>query len=136
MLASKMHEFCEQLNEYLKVKFKYKKSHAYLDPFGNIRALTKKFDLDLRLKADNYWPTKTLVISRIGFLQQRAYNGKDLLIFLNQLCIEHGFRNIAIECANPNSAAFALRYGFRQFKIRDYIVECRELIHNFGTIIS
>lgn len=120
-------ELVSNLCDFIAERFTYKP--RYVQPqvsssFGTISARTKKFDLYFRLFArpDHICPRECLVIARIGFKQQRAGHGRALVSYLLELAPTIGYRYIAIECANANSAAFAERLGFSPFENRRHWV--------------
>ncbi|MTI12132.1 GNAT family N-acetyltransferase [Sansalvadorimonas verongulae] len=108
-------QFCEALNQYLMKRFQYKRKPAYISlQSGLIAAKRKLFDLYLRwLPGETEWGKDTLVIARIHFHQKRVGHGTSLLNFLIEQAPRCKYRQIAIEFANDNSAAFAKRYGFK-----------------------
>lgn len=120
-------ELVISLRDFIVERFLYKPRYVQQQvssSFGTIAARTKKFDLYFRLFArpDHICPRDCLVIARIGFKQQRSGHGSALVSYLLELAPTIGYRHVAIECANANSAAFAERLGFSPFEKRRHWV--------------
>jgi predicted GNAT superfamily acetyltransferase len=131
----KIDEFRNELNEYLKSKFGYKKSIAYCRGL-NIYADRKKFDIMIRFFSyhSHRYPN-TITIARIHFFEQKKGLGKDFLKFLIKSSNKYSYDNIVIESTNDNSAAFARKLGFNNIVVenknsKDYVISINELKHN------
>ncbi len=129
--------FTKDLNDYLKIMFKYKKSHAYISR-GKINAYTSKFDIYLRWNGV-YYLTKfpnNLTIARIGFFKERQGYGKAFLQFLLKISWKYKFDYLIIENANEKSANFAQKFGFQKIDNMDgkhfviAICELRKIINH------
>lgn len=121
------------LRDFIVERFTYKPRYVQqqvTSSYGTISARTKKFDLYFRLFArpDHICPRDCLVIARIGFKQRRSGHGSALVSYLLELAPTIGYRHVAIECANANSAAFAERLGFSPFENRRHWVGSVEVI--------
>ncbi|PCK30446.1 hypothetical protein [Pseudoalteromonas piscicida] len=115
-MKKEIHEFNEQLNNYLKARFNYKRRVSKVTVLENkIDAWKKKVVLYIRYKP-NYSPylPNTLVLARIGFHQSRKGHGTDLLKFLKQQGAQYGIEHIAVEMVNENSKAFCKASGFEE----------------------
>lgn len=81
----------------------------------NIIAQEEDFDFYLRLinvdTAD--YKKGTLVIARIGFLKKRQGFGSKLVSRLIKAGGECGYKYLALEQANPQSKAFAIKMGMK-----------------------
>lgn len=106
--------------EFLVDRFGY--ARRYVDRsiapvWGTLLAKTKKYDIYIRLfnKTRDFWPRESLTLARVGFSEQRAGHGRELLGMLLTLAPIFGYQYIAIECANANAAAFSKRMGFTSY---------------------
>ena len=106
--------FCEDLNGYLKERFKYKRNQAR-NNFYTIDVSTKKVDLYIRFNSIKWGKTNkiTLVLARIGFKRTRKAEGTNLLKFLLEKQPKYGYEEIGIEQCNENAVAFANKLNFR-----------------------
>jgi hypothetical protein len=108
----------ENLNQYLRERFRFKSSVA---TFGldnrTIDVRTKPINLYLRLMdLDGFWFASTIVIACLSFQEKRVGHDTDFLRFISKIAKEHGYKYIGLECTNEKSTAFALKYGFRMHK--------------------
>lgn len=109
------HTFAALLTEYLKEAFSYKRPAVTLGISPcTVCARTAKYDLYFRVTPHSTldWESNTLVVSRIGFSQQRKGYGKDLMQFLVSAATSLPYTHIGIEQANPNAMAFGAKFGF------------------------
>lgn len=121
--------FSDELNKYLLDRYNYKRDVVYVSLSNNINANRKKFDIYLRWKPDsNYFEKNTLVIARLHFFEIRKGNGTSLLQFFINHSKKYHYEKIMIECANDNSAAFAKKYNFSEYKNdSNFIISTDEL---------
>ena len=131
MKEHEIEDFCNELNIFLSSRFEYKRAHAHTYLDGNIIASTKKFDLYFRWKPEHeYCEKNSLTIARIYFDKIKSGYGSELLNFICERANRYHYEKIVIECANSNASAFAKRYGFSQWKGKDWIISTKELSNN------
>lgn len=110
--------FAALLTEYLQVQFGYKRPGVRLGISRcSVDARTAKYDLYFRVTPPSMreWSSDTLVVSRIGFTNQRRGHGRALMQFLADVAGELPYTHIGIEYANPDATAFGARFGFVRY---------------------
>lgn len=108
-----IHEFCDELNLYLKKRYNYATNPARVN-FSNITVYRAACDLYLRYKPRSRYGNESLVIARIGFKRKGKGNGRDFLNFLVNLSEKYNIDRIGIEQAlTEDGKRFAQRYGFQ-----------------------
>lgn len=123
--------FCNDLNKYLKTKYKYKRNHAYENNL-TICAYTKQFDIYLRWNAE-WWKEKynnILVIARIYFREIEKGHGSSFLKFILDNADKYNYSYILIEQVNENSSVFAEKLGFNptdNVKRKNYVISIDKL---------
>ena len=115
-----IHNFCEDLNDYLKSSFKYKRNVARTG-MNTINVLTPKIDIYIRFNSINWGKTNktTLVLARLGFKKTRKREGTKLLRFLLEKQPVYGYEEIGVEECNENAAAFARKLNFNAIDERN-----------------
>jgi hypothetical protein len=129
-MKSEIQQFENALKVYLKENFNYKRlSNGLSFINNNLMFHTKKFDLYMRYKP-NYepWEKDTLVIAKIGFIEQKNGHGTSLIKFLLEKSNKYGFKFLAIESANKNSSAFAKKLGFKEIKENQWSASIEDII--------
>lgn len=116
---------CEDLNKYLMLRYKYKKSPARFNQF-TISAYRVQFDIYLRFN-HSYWGENTLVIARLGFKETQKDYGTDLLKFFINIADQHQIERIGLESTNDNSIQFAKKLGFSKIDARNYVITIKQL---------
>ena len=125
--------FAALLTEYLQVQFGYKRPGVRLGISRcSVDARTAKYDLYFRVTPPSMhgWNSDTLVVSRIGFTNQRQGHGRALMQFLVEVADEVPYTHIGVEQANPDATAFGARFGFVRYG------EGKNLLAPVSTVMS
>lgn len=131
-MKKEIHEFNEQLNNYLKARFKYKRDVSRVCELDDkLQAFKHKVELYIRYKP-TYKPyfKNTLVLARIGFNEQRKGHGTDLLRFLAAVALQFDIEHIAVEQVNSNSKAFCKASGFEEVANDVWSIPCSALFQS------
>lgn len=128
-------DFCDELNTYLKKRYKYIKNPARAN-FSNINVSRSACDLYLRFKPKGNYGSETLVIARIRFKRKGKGNGRDFLKFLVDRSEKYNFERIGIEqTLTEDGQLFAKRYGFQNsFDKNNWIINVNDLKDNLISI--
>lgn len=117
-------QICQELNEYLMKRFKYKSPPAYVTGGTNIINRPRvKFSIYLRFfheRIYNLWPPKTIIIAQLGFRETRKGNGTHFLSFLKDIALKYGYEHIGLENTNNESSAFAEHFKFQDLQEKRY----------------
>lgn len=123
-------EFCDDLNDYLKDRFKYKRNQAR-HRIHTINVLTRKVGLYIRFNALTWKKTSkiTLVLALLRFKRTREGEGTNLLKFLLEKQSKYGYEEIGIEECNDNAKAFARKLNFKAIDERNenFVISIKDL---------
>jgi len=125
---------CQEIDNYLMERFKYRLSLLYLTP-DNIIVCRRisRVDLYLRIrKIESLFPPNCLIIARIGFKKERVGHGTDFVHFLTEIAVRYGFKHIGIESVNEKSYSFAEKLGFQSIDGSNYVALVADLIFYFS----
>lgn len=124
---------CQEIDNYLMERFKYRISLVYLTP-DNIIVCRKvgRVDLYLRIRrVESVFPSDCLIIARIRFRKERVGHGAHFVCFLSEIAVKYGFKYIGIESVNEKSRAFAEKLGFHSIDGSNYAVSIEKTTSNF-----
>ena len=127
-------DFCSDFDNYLMVKFCYKKPLIYVS--RNILNIDnrKRVNLYCRYDPQGMYPKNTFVIAKIAFTPSRSGSGTDLLKFLLTIRKKYNIEFIAIESGHSESVqGFANRFQFISMDNHyNYIKKTSELENLFS----
>lgn len=124
---------CQEIDNYLMERFKYRLSLLYLTPDNIIVCRqNSRVGLYLRIrKVKSLFPPDCLIIARISFSKERAGHGKHFLRFLTEIAIKYGFKYIGIESVNEKSSSLAEKLGFQPIDGSNYVISIENIISYF-----
>lgn len=96
--------FADELDIWLRQRFKYRSQIAHCGISNTIHVRTVKVSLYLRLiqHTSSLWPSHTLVIARIEFREQNQGHGTAFLKFLVCQSKRINYANIGVEAAGDD----------------------------------
>jgi hypothetical protein len=127
-----LEQICQEVNEYVMNRFKYKIPPAYITSGTNI-FMPPQAQISIYLRffheqVYKLWPPKTIIIAQLGFKKARKGNGTHFLSFLKDIAMKYDYDYIGLESTNDNSSAFAEHFNFKDLGDKwNYLISIKEL---------
>ena len=125
-------QICQEVNEYVMNRFKYKNPPANITSGTNI-LMPPKAQISIYLRffheqVYKLWPPKPIIIAQLGFKKTRKGNGTHFLSFLKDIAMRYDYDYIGLESTNDNSSAFAEHFNFKDLGDKwNYLISIKEL---------